>query len=398
MVRRPPTGLLEFCRVSQVDSHGTALDEEPFMRTTWLKSAAVTLLTASAALAAGSASTGCNVEAPQNDSDIIGGVDAKSAKLDAIGTLGTKDYDGKFSMFCTGTLIAPKVVLTAKHCTAPGPGQTPMIANEEIFFAVGSDSSAPKQIIKAKSVFASPVDDGGMVKFGNDVAVYLLEAPVEGVEPLPYASAHLSADLVGKTFTAVGYGVQDRNRTIGTRKAGTLTLQAVDGQPIHKLFPTKEEYLSFFTKQEGESWVKYNQTRLDEFYDFKLLDGREAYLGMGKNDAQPCSGDSGGPLVQKVDGKLQVVAVVSGSFKGATYPCSTVGEAYGTFGPEAQKMIASVTGPCEGEPVEGRCDGDTVVRCVGDNEGAQKITRTDCAGLLQTCGVVDTKAVCVDAP
>ena len=363
------------------------------MRTTWVMGAVVSVLAASSALFAG-----CDVETPADSSDIIGGVDAKSAKLDAIGTVGTKDYDGKYDFFCTATLIAPKVALTAKHCATSGPGQTPRIANEEIFFAVGPNVDEPKQVIKARSVLTSPVNDGGMVKYGNDVAVYILESPVVGVEPMPYATAHLSSDLVGKAFTAVGYGVQDRNRRVGTRKAGTLTLQAVDGQPVHKLFATKEELTAFFTKQEGESWVKNNQTRLDEFYDFKLLDGHEAYLGMGKNDAQPCSGDSGGPLVQKVDGKLQVVAVVSGSFKGATYPCSTVGEAYGTFGDEVQKMIASATGPCEGEPVEGRCDGDTVVRCVGDNEGAQKITRTDCAGILQTCGLVTAKAACVDGP
>jgi hypothetical protein len=35
-------------------------------------------------------------------------------------------------------------------------------------------------------------------------------------------------------------------------------------------------------------------------------------------------------------------------------------------------------------------------RCVGENEGPEKITRTDCAGLNQTCGMVDGKAACVD--
>jgi hypothetical protein len=171
----------------------------------------------------------------------------------------------------------------------------------------------------------------------------------------------------------------------------------VTGQPMHVLFPTKEEFLAHLTKHEGESWVASSTKRIDEFYDFTLLDGHEAYLGMGENDAQPCSGDSGGPLVTKIDGTLTVVGVVSGSFKGRTYPCSTVGEAYATLGDKVQPMIASATGPCEGIPVAGRCEAfTTAVRCVGENEGPQKITRIDCTQLDQTCGMVDGKAACVD--
>jgi hypothetical protein len=334
-----------------------------------------------------------------DESDIIGGVDARSAKLDAIGSIGTKDWDDKYGFFCTATLIAPKVVLTAKHCAVSGPGATPKLANEKIYFAVGWNVDEPKQLIEAVDVLLSPVDDGGMVKFGSDVAVYILAEPVKDVTPMPWATGHLPTTAVGGKYSAVGYGVQDRDRTTGTRKAGTLTLQAVEGQPMHALFETKEALYAHMTKVEGDAWVSDNKARLDEFYDFKLLDGYEAYLGMGANDVQPCSGDSGGPLVFSDNGKLSVVAVVSGSFKGAKYPCSTVGEAYATLGKDVQAMIDHATGPCEGVPVDGRCEQfTTVTRCVSDAEGPQKITKTDCGLLGQACGIVDGKAACVDAP
>jgi secreted trypsin-like serine protease len=346
------------------------------------------------------APTGCLEEEPESDSsDIIGGVDASSAKLDAIGAVGTKDYDGNFDYFCTATLIAPKVVLTAKHCAAGGPNETPRLAEEKIYFAVGADSRKPKQVVEATDVLLSPIAEGGMVEFGSDVAVYILAEPVKDVTPMPWAKGHLDASLVGSKLTAVGYGVQDRDRTSGTRKAGTLTLQAVEGQPLHAIFPTKDDFYAHMAKYESAEWMESNRTRMDEFYDFALLAGHEAYLGMGDGDAQPCSGDSGGPLVRNIDGTLTVVAVVSGSFKGRTYPCSTVGEAYATLGEKVQPMIDSATGPCEGIPVEGRCEQfTTAVRCVGENEGPQKITRTDCSLLSQSCGIVDGKAACVDAP
>ena len=342
----------------------------------------------------------CVVEEPESDeSDIIGGVDATSAKLDAIGTMGTKDYDGNFDYFCTATLIGPKAVLTAKHCATDGPGGAPRLGEEKVYFAVGADSRAPKQIVEAVDVLTSPVHEGGMVKYGSDVAVYILAEPVKDVTPMPWAKAHLGADQVEGKFTAVGFGIQDRNRTSGTRKAGTLTLNAVEGQPMHAIFATKDDLYAHMAKHESAAWIESNKSRLDEFYDFQMLPGYEAYLGMGEGDVQPCSGDSGGPLVQNIDGTLTVVAVVSGSFKGATYPCSTVGESYATLGEKVQAMIDSATGPCEGVPVEGRCEQfTTAVRCVGANEGPQKITRTDCSLLGQACEMVDGKAACVDAP
>jgi len=128
------------------------------------------------------------------------------------------------------------------------------------------------------------------------------------------------------------------------------------------------------------------------------MESYEAYVGLGKDDSQPCSGDSGGPLVRKAaDGQLEVAAVVSGSFKGWKYPCSLVGETYATFGPKVQDLIRD-TRACKGVPIEGSCDGTTAVRCVSDAEGPQKVTRTDCALIGEVCKVdaATNKAGCAD--
>ena len=126
-------------------------------------------------------------------------------------------------------------------------------------------------------------------------------------------------------------------RELKDPRLGMVTLQAVEGQPLHALFPTQDALYTHMVKYEGQEWVDDHKDRLNEFYDFTLLAGHEAYLGMGEHDAQPCSGDSGGPLVQSIDGKLTVVAVVSGSFKGGTYPCSTLSN----FGPAAEELDAA---------------------------------------------------------
>ena len=213
-----------------------------------------------------------------------------------------------------------------------------------------------------------------------------------------FARAALARDQVGKIFTAVGFGVRDRERNSGQRRAGAVTLRAADGKPMPAMFESKELFLGYLREKEGDPYITANQKRLDEFWDFTLMDSYEAYLGLGKDDSQPCSGDSGGPLVRKgEDGELEVVAVVSGSFKGWKFPCSLLGETYATFGPRVQDMIRDASA-CGAVPVDGACEGTFAVRCVSDAEGPQKVTRTDCGLINQVCAVDPTskKAGCVD--
>jgi len=50
-----------------------------------------------------------------NQADIIGGYKATSASLNHTGAI-ILDYWDDLEPFCTGTLIAPRTVVTAKHC------------------------------------------------------------------------------------------------------------------------------------------------------------------------------------------------------------------------------------------------------------------------------------------
>src|SRR4051794_19459088 len=51
------------------------------------------------------------------DEDVIGGVAADSASFNAVGAIVRELGGGQpRQKFCSGALIAPRVVLTAKHC------------------------------------------------------------------------------------------------------------------------------------------------------------------------------------------------------------------------------------------------------------------------------------------
>lgn len=334
------------------------------------------------------------------DDSIIGGVDATGAKLNAIGTIGHKGFDDSFDYFCTATLIAPDVVLTAKHCATHDPksGRT-MLDDEPVYFAVGPDSTKPLETVRAKSVLVSPVHDGGFVELGSDVALYFLEAPIDDVKPLRVDPSRIGETKVGEKFTAVGFGIRDRDRNSGQRKAGQLTLQGVSGKPIQRIFPTYEAFTAFIAKHDGDDYVKQQEARLKKFYELELLKDYEAYLGVGENDAQPCSGDSGGPLLARVGDENVVVAVVSGSFKGRAYPCSVVGEVYATFGNRVSELFDSAAPECAGVPVWGTCDvtDKVATRCVSKKEGPQRVNKIDCSMLGQVCKIDgESRAFCDD--
>ena len=138
-------------------------------------------------------------------------------------------------------------------------------------------------------MLTAPLHDGGFVSLGSDVAVYFLEEKIEDVTPLRIDGSLLNETKVGSKLTAVGFGIHDRDRNSGQRKAGQLTLQGVSGKPIQRVFPTYEAFTAFIAKHDGDDYVKQQEERLKKFYDMELLKGYEAYLGLGGNGA-PCFG------------------------------------------------------------------------------------------------------------
>lgn len=333
-----------------------------------------------------------------DSADIIGGVEASGRALDAVGALGSMSGE-TFRPFCTATLIEKDLVLTAKHCVLDNSWFGSGGVRDEVYFAIGPDANDPRKVVRSRKILVSPIDEGGFVKLGSDVALVMLEEPVRGVTPFAYLKAHIRGSTVGNKYSVIGYGVQDNDGTLGTRRAGQVTLQAVEGRPMKAIFGDKWAFKRHIKHVEGEAFLETNKTRLDELWEFELLEGYEAYVGVGEGDAQPCSGDSGGPLVKRrPEGELVVAGVVSGSFKGSVHRCSILGESYATLGEEVQDLIASAIGPCDGLSSDGVCDGDVARRCVLPSEGMERITETDCSALGQVCSVQSGAAACADPP
>jgi hypothetical protein len=163
-------------------------------------------------------------------------------------------------VFCTGTVIAPRAVLTAGHCLAPrDPTQM------EAFF--GDDYAAGGQSIAVTEGFLHPDyymnDQRGAPM--NDVAVLTLATDAPEA-PLPWQRAPLP-EMWDEAVTLVGYGVTAAGTSdgLGVRRQVAQTVIAVD-----------------------ETFYYYNG-----------------------NEDGTCQGDSGGPMLLDVGGVPVVVAVTS---------------------------------------------------------------------------------------
>jgi len=304
----------------------------------------LSLAALSACAPAGSGAEGLGVDA---DGKIYGGDAPDAAHHDAVVSI-HRQLSG-FTLpqpFCSGTLIADDVILTAAHCMDTGSGAQPVTAREpaDLMVFVGD---RPVGNLTGNTWAVSEVEiheDYDRIWLEHDLALLRLTTPVTTVAPvdaLPHAEG-FTADDVGMTVNFAGFGYTESG-SYGAKIQADGTL---DGLGCDVVGCTSAGF--------PDTQISYDQRS-----------------GIGT-----CNGDSGGPAFVERDGVVYTAGITSyGDANCTRYGVSTRVDAYETL--IADFVAASST------TVPASC-GDSVCdqgeSC--DGRGPTDVCASDCDGLM----------------
>jgi Trypsin len=191
---------------------------------------------------------------------VVGGTDDTANHFENVGMLQLRIEDEWFG-FCSGTLVAEDVVLTAAHCTdffgAPvgdpdGFGTDDLRVTFDPQPDAGSTSYAVDHLVVNPAWFTAGPCRGNSKSLclappAEDIALVWLKDAVSGVDPAPIADAGYldTLDLTSETFTVVGYGLDGFvTGTIISPRAvviddGTRSYRDVSVITTHDAFPDR---------------------------------------------------------------------------------------------------------------------------------------------------------------
>jgi hypothetical protein len=229
---------------------------------------------------------------------ILDGAPALDAKYAAVGAVVWFHPDfGVLQVFCSGTLVTPSAIITARHCT-PNIDLAPQIGVQAAF-AFGPDGYNPTQLIPITSYVNAPAapgkEKGLLLDGGRDVAVAHLQSPALGVTPAKLGE--FKDNMLGRQFQIAGFGIYASNFASGQRFAGLATARAYNGKWYELLFNGNYSAYHDWYFTDSPSAIPSEAEAKEWWKTYKLENKYELLAGGLPGESVSCYGDSGGPLL-----------------------------------------------------------------------------------------------------
>jgi trypsin len=277
---------------------------------------------------------------------IIGGEPDTSQEHMAVAYL--QMVEGNMAAACTGTLIGPRIVLTAAHCV-----QGFSADQVTVFFGNSTTGAQARHVSEVK--WHSGYNSHNL---SNDVAMVRLEEnPPPGIVPIPFLphSMGITSSDIGRPLEFVGFGVTETGAS-GTKMT---VLNNLDWVCVS----------ASGCNLGGGAYAAPNTICQDQY------------------PGGPCSGDSGGPAFVNRSGREYVCGITSyGDADGCQiYGCSTKVD-------EFEDFIRSFAGDANGAA----CAED--VDCLSNACVDGVCCENTCAGRCEGCNQPGSAGLCVQLP
>ena len=286
------------------------------------------------------------------------------------------------SYWCSGTLVAPTIVTTAKHCTD---------GNRNMAVAFGRDPSGNDPIIDVARVFEHPSVDVSILVLARDATQV-----VPGVAVTPINRRPLTGSNVGDQVEAGGYG-ETRQQGRSGRWFGALEIVQVSSTAINIYGQGRRGFCFgdsggpvFMRDQNGQTVTAavisatQDQTCLGWGFT-ERLDVLANWIDEIEAGNNPDGGCNGLDFLGRCDGD---VAQWCEQNIVRTRDCGAKGVGCGFIDNQVGYIC-----DCAGLPSGGRCHGDAIQRCDGN-----RLQEEDCSERGLTCGLVQGAPTCTDEP